>query len=269
MVLDAVRLGDEHEWVVAELLEQEPVSNLFLLGFLEAHPISRSCWYGIGDPLRAVALVLPGRLAVPYAPDPEDAARLGLHLRRQHNPSLLVGPRVTCDALWRRWAPGASPRRYYDQRLYVLDTAPPGPDPAGFRRATVDDVRLIVPQAAAMEFEDLGVDPQRENPLGHASAVLDRLQGGRTWVIAEREAIVFQINVGTLHRLGCQVGGTYVPPERRGEGLATGGLAATGRRLLVHHPRVTLHVNEANEPAVRVYEKVGFRRDAALRLVVP
>lgn len=267
--MDGARLGDEHEWPITELLEQAPVLNLFLLGFLDAHPVSGACWYGVGDPLRAVALVLPGRLAVPFAPDPADAERLGAHLRRQHNPSLLVGPREACDALWRRWAPAARPRRHYDQRLYVLDVAPEGADPPGFRRGVVEDARSIVPQSAAMEREDLGVDPQVESPFGHTSAVLERLQGGRTWVIAEDRAIVFQINVGTQHSLGCQVGGTYVPPARRGEGLATRGLAATCRRLLQRHPRVTLHVNEANTPAVRVYEKIGFVRDAAYRLVVP
>jgi uncharacterized protein len=269
MVLDTARLGDEHEWAILELLERDPVVNLFLCGFLEMHAASRVCWYGVGDPLRAVVLVLPGRLAVPYAPSTDDAARLGEHLRRQHGPCLLVGPRDACDALWRRWAPDTTPRRFYDQRMYVLDRAPEGEDPVGFRRGTVEDARYLIPQAAAMELEDLGVDPQAENPLGHASAVLERLQGGRTWVIAGRSGIVFQINVGTVHRAGCQVGGTYVPREQRGRGLATIGLAATCRRLMRVHPRVTLHVNEANTSAVRVYEKVGFQRDAAYRLVVP
>jgi uncharacterized protein len=270
MVLETERLADEHEWAIVELLQREPVVNLFLSGFLDGHPVARACWYGVGgDRLRGVVLVLPGRLAVPYAPDPDDAARLGAHLRRQHSPCLLVGPREACDALWRRWAPNATPRRYYDQRLYVLDAPPPAADPPGLRRATLDDARLLVEQAAAMEFEDLGVDPQAVNPIGHTSAVMERIQSRRTWIIAQQRAIVFQVNVGTTHRVGCQVGGTYVPPAHRGRGYATTGLAAVSRRLLEEYPRVTLHVNEGNTAAVRVYERIGFQRDAAYRLVVP
>jgi predicted GNAT family acetyltransferase len=38
-------------------------------------------------------------------------------------------------------------------------------------------------------------------------------------------------------------------------------------RLLARRPLVSLHVNEANGPAVRVYEKVGFDRADAFRLI--
>ena len=80
---------------------------------------------------------------------------------------------------------------------------------------------------------------------------------------------MFQVNVGATHARGCQVGGTWVPRADRGRGLASAGVAATCRWLLARYPRVTLHVNEANGPAVRVYEKAGFRRDAAFRLIIP
>jgi hypothetical protein len=39
------------------------------------------------------------------------------------------------------------------------------------------------------------------------------------------------------------------------------------RRLIADVPMVTLHVNEANHPAVRSYEAVGFRRSTPFRLM--
>jgi GNAT superfamily N-acetyltransferase len=263
------RLAREDEPAIDPLLAEDPVANLFLIGFLAIHPVDRSWWYGVGDPVRAVVLVLPGRLAVPCARALGDADALGLHLRHQHAPCLTVGVRAVCDALWRRWAPATAPRRYYNQRLYRLEQAPEGEDPPGFRLGTAADGSWVVPQAAAMEVEDLGVDPAADNRALHEAAVIERLKAGRTWVIDRDGAIVFQINLGTSHRTGCQVGGTYVPPEHRGQGLAVAGVAATARRLLRTHPRITLHVNEANTPAVRTYERVGFVRDAAFRLIVP
>jgi predicted GNAT family acetyltransferase len=264
------RLVPADEGTLEALLVREAVVNLFLLGFLATHPIERALWYGVRDRglLAGVVLVLPERLAVPYAPDPDAAEALGTHLRGRHVPSLVVGPRGACDALFERWAPGRTPRRRHDQRLYRLDSIDEGVDPDGFRAARWEERSVIARQAAAMEREDLGAERSDDVQLDE-QVVQERIQAGRTWVIEREDEIVFQVNVGTSHALGCQIGGTWVPVERRGHGLATAGVAATCRRLLPRHARVTLHVNEANAPAVRVYEKVGFHRDAAFRLLIP
>jgi hypothetical protein len=266
-----VRLAGSDEPAIEALLARDPIVNLFLIGFLAAHPAERTWWYGLGRPLRALVMVLPGRLAVPFAPDPRDAALLGVHLAEQHTPCLLVGPRTAADALWARWGAGARPRRSHDQHLYTLHQGnlAASEDPPGFRKAMVADRDAIALGAAEMELEDIGVDPRLPDPSHHLAVVVDRIRAGRTWVIEQGSEIVFQVNVGTSHPVGCQIGGTWVPPLSRGRGLAQAGIRATCRRLLVHHPCVTLHVNEANTAAVRVYERVGFVRTAPFRLLVP
>jgi predicted GNAT family acetyltransferase len=269
MVDPVRRLTVDDEPALTALLEQAPVVNLFLRGFLAAHPVDRGWWYGVGR-VRAAVLVVPARVAVPFAPDPSDAAQLGRHLREQHATTLLVGPRAACDALYRAWAPAVPPTRVHDQRLYVLAGEPAGPitEPEGFRVARPEDAPLVSVEAARMELEDLGTDPRRD-AARHEEAVRERIRSGRTFVIERRGELVFQVNVGTQHPDGCQLGGTWVPPEHRRGGLATLGVEATCRRLLRSAPRVTLHVNESNTGAVRVYEKVGFTRDEAFRLLVP
>ncbi|MEQ1566751.1 MAG: GNAT family N-acetyltransferase [Myxococcota bacterium] len=266
---DAVRrLAREDEPAIEHLITADPVPNLFLIGFLAVHPVERTWWYGAGDPVRAVVLVLPGRLAVPFALDPAEAEPLGAHLRHQHAPCLVVGPRAVTDTMWRRWATEPA-RRFYDQRLYELEIPPSGDDPPGFRLGKVTDAPRVAPQAAAMELEDLGVDPSRGDAVAHEAAVADRLRCGRTWVIERGGQVVFQVNLGTTHAVGCQVGGTFVPPAHRGAGLATAGVSATARALLARYSRITLHVNEANTPAVRAYERAGFAARDAFRLIVP
>ena len=119
-----------------------------------------------------------------------------------------------------------------------------------------------------MEREDLGIDPRVIEPEEHRKKVKERLTHGRTWVIERGGEYVFMVNVGTQSPMGAQIGGTWVPPENRGAGLATAGVAGVCRHLLNDHPRVTLHVNEANRPAVRCYERVGFRAADPFRLAV-
>ena len=254
---------------MAGLLQANPTVNLFLLGFLDAHRLERARWYGTGSRTRltGVTMVLPSRLAVPWIPQWEDALALGAHLHRLHPPCMLVGPRDACDGLWKTWAPDIEPHRHYDQRLYTLCRAPEVGLVTGFRRARLSDCETVARYAADMEREDLGTRRADDDPLLHQRVVEERIKAGRTWVIERGGEIVFQINVGTSTSWGCQVGGTFVPRPHRGNSYATRGVAALMDHLLAREPLVTLHVNEANRPAVRVYEKVGFARAAPYRLI--
>jgi predicted GNAT family acetyltransferase len=65
------------------------------------------------------------------------------------------------------------------------------------------------------------------------------------------------------------VQGVYVPPERRGEGLAVSGMAAVVELVRAEiAPVVSLYVNEWNQPARRAYEQVGFRETARFSTVM-
>jgi len=267
---DAVRaLTREHEHALEELLDTDREVNLFLLGMLAQVPIERCHWYGLldGDRVRATALLLPGRLCVPFAPDAEDASLLARHLARREAPCMTVGPREAVDRVWEEWGRARAPRRVFDQRLYVLREPPAcGPD-LRVRRARHEDWPVVARYAVLMQLEDLGTDPSAEDPRAHDRVVQDRIAAGRTWVVEDEGEIVYQINTGTSLPWGCQVGGTYVPVPHRRRGWGTLGTAEVCGRLMKVHPLVTLHVNEANTPAVRAYERVGFQRSAPFRLV--
>lgn len=263
------RLAGEHEAALEELLEHDRVLNLFLLGMLGSVPLDRLHWYGVpdGDRLRAAVLVLPGRLCVPYAPEPQDAVAIARHLDRHERPCTSIGPRAAVDAIWEAWGQRSRPAQVHAQRLYALRTPPPhGPD-LRVRRARHEDWPVVSRNAILMELEDLGRDPSADDPRRHERVVQDRIAAGRTWVVEHEGDIVYQINAGTALPWGCQVGGTYVPHAHRGQGWAQLGTAEVCARLMKVHPLVTLHVREDNAPAVRVYENVGFQRATPLRLV--
>jgi predicted GNAT family acetyltransferase len=266
MPLNVYRLTNAHREELSTLLHNNEQVNLFLLGFLEMYPIGRAWWYGVGRPLRGVVLVVPGRLAVPWAPVEEDAVALGGALRAVQQPCMMVGPRAAVDAIWRDWHGSTPTVGWFDQRLYVLTEPPTDVIPRGFRAARLSDLDVVSANGIAMEYEDLGIDRSQDLAV-HRASVRERLRSRRTWVIVRKGAVVFQINVGTQTGLGCQIGGTYTPPQFRGSGLATRGVGALCQQLLEQCPRVTLHVQEQNIAAVRVYEKCGFVRSEAYRLV--
>lgn len=268
--MSVIRLDDAWSAALEELLLQEPQVNLFLIGYADAVPLRRAVWYGVpdGPRLRAACLLLPGALLVPYAPFSEsDAEAMGSTMRKRHRPTMLVGPRAASDALWDAFAPDAPVDRRYDQRLYVCDEAPEtGPVP-GFRKATLADLPEVAEHARRMEFEDLGRWPDAADPVRWRSGIRRRIENGNTWIIHREGSLRFQIHVGTITAWGAQVGGTWVPPEDRGQGLATQGMLALGRAMLPGHRQLTLHVNEANEPAVRTYRRAGYREDVPFRLI--
>lgn len=263
------RLTEVDRDAMERLLRQDPVQNLFLLGVLEAQPVHSAHWYGVADAgaPRALIALFPGRLVVPWCPDVADAVALARRIPASAHARMIVGPRDACDAIWSVWGTKAAPACHFDQRLYTCAKPSSEPQDTGVRLATLADQTEVMRNARAMEIEDLGRDPATEDPGSFANSTVDRIHDGRTWVSGPLGSIVFQVSVGTRSDHGCQVGGTWVPIEQRGRGVATRAMRTVTARLLLQHPIVTLHVNEANTPAVSAYERAGYHRGAAYRLI--
>lgn len=244
------RLGPEDDAAIEELLLTEPVVNLFLLSMLDRP--SGGAWFGHWDGERLLAVVARfGGLIVPYAPDP-------FVLDALPRPEIAVGPRAAVDALAVSWG---DPIGWHDQRLYRCTQ--PESTVLPVQHAHASDIDALIPMLQSMEREDLG----RELSEADARERLEqRIAEGRQWVHIVDDTIRFTIQVGTHSTHGCQLGGTYVPPAHRGQGIARRATAAVCRHLLRRHRVVTLHVREANTPAVRAYEAAGFVPHAPYRV---
>lgn len=263
---------------VRTLLEQEPDANLYMLAALQSWGLANQDgvrWWGAGHGHGVEAVVWLGR----PDPDPGPGVRTGLAVPwgaataceaigrlagDRGLPGMIIGPREAADALWRGLG-SPRPRTWFDQRLYVCPAPTPGPR-LRLRPARPDELPLVAAMSAAMMREDLGVDPQADDPEDFLARTRARVLSGRCLLGLEDDRVVFKVDVGSRYGQGTQVGGTYVPMEARGRGVATAGMRALCDALGSRTPRVSLHVNEANLPAVRSYERAGFVRDAAFRL---
>jgi uncharacterized protein len=156
--------------------------------------------------------------------------------------------------------------------LMTVRVNPPGivPDPLvrPVRKAEMD---LVLPAAVAMFTEEVGVSPRAaaDGGLTYQARVAETVGVGRCFARIEDGRVVFKAEIGAVTPRVCQLQGVWTAPDRRGQGLATAGLAAVIRYALAEtSPVVSLYVNDFNAPALTVYRRLGFTESGALMSVL-
>ena len=133
------------------------------------------------------------------------------------------------------------------------------------------EVDQYLPAAAAMFTEELGVAPTATSGLAaYRRRVEWLIRSQRAFGIVDGDGrVAFKADLGAISARTCQVQGVWVEPERRGERLSEGGMAAVVEATRADvAPVVSLYVNGYNTRAVRAYEAVGFREVGAYATVL-
>jgi len=180
---------------------------------------------------------------------------------------MIVGPRAVVERYWERvskWHP--PPRRVREsQPVLVLDRVSLPVTPGGVRVRTAhpDEWQLVAHNSAKMIEHELEYDPRGISAEFNANVrmMIDR---GLWWVGEYAGELCFFCNAGPRSESTLQLQGIWTPEHLRGRGLATQALAGICARLLLEVPSLSLYVNGFNEPALRLYERVGFRRTSEL-----
>lgn len=186
-------------------------------------------------------------------------------------PRLFVGPADHAPLVRRFFRrSGASPALDREQVYYVLS---PGDLMAGgderIRPARITDSEVVARAQAEMTEEDLLI-PRSQIDLRRLREISRRrIREGKVWLIDDDGRLLFKTEESARTPDGLLVGGVFTDPGHRGRGLATGALAAWARDLFAEGLSfLALHVNAGNTPAIRAYERVGFRRHSLLRLML-
>jgi predicted GNAT family acetyltransferase len=176
----------------------------------------------------------------------------------------IVGPADAVHGLWARLRPSWGPDRTVraDQPLMLLDKPPSVKTDPLVRPVRPDEVDRLFPASVAMYTEEVGVSPLGDdNGRGYRARIRELVRGGRAYARFVNGRVVFKVELAVITRHTVQLQGVWVDPQWRGQGLATAGLATVVREALHKFaPTVSLYVNSFNEPARRVYERLGFRR---------
>jgi predicted GNAT family acetyltransferase len=278
-VLDARRsgallLGEPHVARVLDLCAADPVGTVLatvrlehaavsglrvaggeVWGYREDGEIVAACWVGAN-----LVPILPGLTGAVRRRALDGLAELGASRGRRC--SSLVGPRDDVLDLWDRLAgrwPAARDVRD-DQPSMVIDGPPlVEPDPA-VRRSVPDEVDTVLPACVEMFTEEVGYSPLGSGGY-YESRVRSLIAQGRSFVRIEDGQVVFKAEVAAVAGGVGQVQGVWVAPERRGQRLSEGGMAAVVEATRAGiAPTVSLYANAYNARAMACYRTVGFRQ---------
>jgi len=264
-------LGDRRD--TEKFLLQSPVENLFLLGVIEEHGMLPG-FFGAFEKgaLRALLFVAGGRSGVPYVPEPATFRGWGAMANALRAGGRLVGASAAVEPLWaalRDKLGRPSPVLDRPQKLYNLENGELRRRATSeLRAATARDLESIVRAHSGMVLEDEGYDPQKLAPERFRRSIMARIERGRVFIAEKGGQTLFKVDLSARCRHGAQFAGVYTDPDHRRRGIAARCLADLAGRLLGECPRVTLHVNQENTPAIRTYESVGFRPAMDFRMVV-
>jgi GNAT superfamily N-acetyltransferase len=271
-------LGPPDLQAFLELTAQEPVINVFADYRARTTQLDRR-WLG-GEVLgrfldgQLVAALHIGANLVPIQAGPYDLeAFADMLLPRKHNCATLVGPHASVEALWDLLHEKLGrPRetRWRQPHLEIGSDPLVEPDP-DLRRTHQFDMDALYPACVAMYTEEVGISPEAGGGAALYRARVSQLIS-RGWSFARFDdagRVIFKAEVACSSPYAAQVQGVYVPPELRGQGLATAGMAAVVAAVRAEiAPTVSLYVNDWNESARRVYAKVGFVETARFSTVM-
>ena len=153
------------------------------------------------------------------------------------------------------------------QPVYVIGEPPP-PGDTGLRAARLADLDRLVPSCAAAHFEELGVDPLRDDPESFRWRTRAQIEEGRSWLWLEDDVVLFKAEASAWTPHAVQLQQVWVDPPARGRGLGQRGMRDICRLLLERTPVVTLFVRTENAVAIRVYEAIGMRRALTYRSIL-
>lgn len=177
--------------------------------------------------------------------------------------SSIIGNRDDVFALWEQVSTFLGPARLIrqDQPLMVLNGPPELTINPEVRLATPAELELVLPSAAMMFREEVGIDPLRPATSSvYRARVMELLTLGRTYVLIADGQVIFKADIGVLTEQVIQIQGVWVAPAFRGHRISGPALAAAIVQMQQLAPVVSLYVNDFNHRAIRLYRSLGFNQ---------
>lgn len=276
------RLGVADGERLRQLVDADPYVNVVVAARLEASMrASTNYWnadfggevLGVDGPDGLRAAWWRGATVVAVGGDAELWGDLAGYLgARERGCSSMTGRAEVLVSLWPAlswsWGPARLVRSI--QPLLMTDRrASVGCDEL-VRPARPAELDSYLPAAEAMFAEELGLAPFTGSARrAYRQRIAELIAGGRVFVRLDRQGrVAFKAEIGVVSRATSQIQGVWVRPDLRGRGVGTAAMATVLDYALRLAPTASLYVNHFNEPARRVYQRLGMRQVATLSTVM-
>ena len=259
------RLTNNDAVDVLEFLAQRPIHTVAMMSMIHDNGIvstfNRGTFFGCRDlkgQLEGVALV--GHATLMETVSNRALAALAQVARECPNTHMIMGEKERVADFWNHYTEtGRKQRLACREWLFELTLPAEAREPiAGLRRATVDELELVMPVQAELAYAESGVNPMDVDAHGFRTRCLRRIEQGRTWVVVENNLLVFKADVISKTPEVIYLEGIWLREDCRNKSLGKRFMSELMRRLLENTKSVCLLVNEMNEWAQGFYRKCGF-----------
>lgn len=260
-------LTERHdETEVLDFLAERPAHTVVMSGLIRDNglesPFNRGTFYACRDSeggLAGVALV--GHATFVEARTEGALREFAALAQKERDAHLILGEQGLMHRFWSHYAPaGQTPRLFCRELLFEqrwpFEACEPVP---GLRRATLDDLMLVMPVHAAMAYDESGVNPLDVDLAGFRLRCSRRIEHGRVWVLVEDGNLVFKADIASETPECTYVEGVYVEPASRKRGHGLRCLSHLGRELLAGSESVCALVNEQNLVAQSLFLRAGYK----------
>jgi predicted GNAT family acetyltransferase len=260
------KLTDECQSEVFEFLARRPLHTVSLVGIIRDNglvsPFNRGNFYACRNrsgELEGVALIGHATLMETRTERALQAfAEIAQKCTTAH---MIMGEQERIQEFWNYYSEdGQQMRRACREMLFELRwPIEAREEVGGLRLATLDDLDLILPVHAQMAFEESGVNPLEQDPVGFRKRCARRIEQGRTWVWVEAGKLIFKTDIVSDTESVVYLEGIWTASEHRGEGYGLRCMSQLARLLLARTKSICILVNEQNTAAHEFYKRAGFR----------
>lgn len=192
-----------------------------------------------------------------------EAPSLLIHNLRDHRWPVpgVIGPSPLSDLFAQAWTSltGEVSHLRTRERLFELtQVIAPRPGPGSLRMATADETALVVRWVKAFQEEALHTSISDEEAASWARM---RIGNGEIylWVLPDGTIVSLVATTRPVSRV-ISIAPVYTPPELRGRGYASRGVAALSQHLLDSGwKRCSLFTDLSNPTSNSIYQQVGYR----------
>ena len=272
-------LSDDDFKGALEFLQRDPLINVYLISrLIEERAVAATQMVVIRY---NGAIVLVASLATnivlaadPSIPDDITESAIGLVADRIITRMLpvraIISPVAFVEPLWSQLRTRLDPPTVVrmNQPIYALAPRAEFPDLTSARYATTRDLDPLVPACAAMHKEEVGIDPLERDAAGYRERIRELVDKKRSIIRVVDGVIASKCEFSAVTFDAVQLMGVWTHPRYRRRGLSHDTLREVCGHLFRKGKTVTLFVNDFNQPAIGLYESLGFLRIGLNRALI-